>query len=92
MGNFSLNKDSDAQRENQKPPSVNPVIDSKDFVSWNKSFLRFSIVFVACLLFLHLLRNLGVVLLEALADALLGGHPLEDAAVEAAGFLGGEGL
>lgn len=43
-------------------------------------------------LFLHLLRNLGVVLLEALADALLGGHPLEDAAVEASGFLGGEGL
>lgn len=43
-------------------------------------------------LFLHLLRNLGIVLLEALADALLGGHPLEDAAVEAAGFLGGEGL
>lgn len=39
-------------------------------------------------LFLHLLRNLGVVLLEALAHALLRSHPLEDAAVEASGFLG----
>lgn len=29
-------------------------------------------------------------LLEALAHALLRGHPLEDAAVEAAGLLGGE--
>jgi hypothetical protein len=29
-------------------------------------------------------------LLEALAHALLRGHPLEDAAVEASGFLGGE--
>lgn len=43
-------------------------------------------------LLLHLLRDLGIVLLEALADALLRGHPLEDAAVEAARFLGGEGL
>lgn len=43
-------------------------------------------------LFLHLLRNLGIVLLEALADALLRGHPLEDAAVKTAGLLGGEGL
>jgi len=43
-------------------------------------------------LFLHLLRDLGVVLLEALANPALRGHPLEDAAVEAAGFLGGEGL
>lgn len=43
-------------------------------------------------LFLHLLCNLGVVLLEALAHALLRGHPLEDAAVEASGFLGGKRL
>lgn len=31
-------------------------------------------------------------LLEAVADALLGGHPLEDAAVDASVFAGGEGL
>lgn len=31
-------------------------------------------------------------LLEAVAHALLGGHPLEDAAVQAARLLGGEGL
>ncbi len=43
-------------------------------------------------LVLHLLRELGVVLLEAVADALLGGHPLEDAAVDAAVFAGREGL
>ena len=43
-------------------------------------------------LVLHLLRQLGVVLLEAVADALLGGHPLEDAAVDAAVFAGREGL
>lgn len=43
-------------------------------------------------LVLHLLGQLGVVLLEAVADALLGGHPLEDAAVDAAVFARGEGL
>lgn len=38
---------------------------------------------------LHLLAELGIVLLEALADALLRRHPLEHAAVEAAGLAGG---
>ena len=43
----------------------------------------------------HLLRQLGIVLLEAVAHALLGGHPLHDAAVDAAALarrdrLGGE--
>lgn len=48
-------------------------------------------LFFYCILFLlHLLRNLGIVLLEALAHALLCGHPLEDAAVETAGLLGGD--
>lgn len=47
---------------------------------------------VFIILFLHLLRNLGIVLLEALADTLLRGHPLEHAAVEASGFLGREGF
>jgi len=44
------------------------------------------------ILFLHLLRQLCIMLLEALANALLRGHPLEDTAVQAAGFLGGERL
>lgn len=56
------------------------------FVLMN-SFINFYFIVI---LFLHLLRNLGVVLLEALAHALLRGHPLEDAAVEAARLLGGE--
>lgn len=43
-------------------------------------------------LVLHLLRQLGVVLLEAVADALLGGHPLEHTAVDATVFAGREGL
>lgn len=41
---------------------------------------------------LHLGSDLGVVLLEAIAHALLGGHPLLDAAVDAAGLAGGDGL
>ena len=41
---------------------------------------------------LHLLGDLGVVLLEAVADALLRGHPLEDAAVDAAVFARREGF
>lgn len=41
---------------------------------------------------LHLGSDLGVVLLEAVADALLGGHPLLDAAVDAAGLAGGDGF
>lgn len=45
-----------------------------------------------CLFVLHLLRELLVVLLEAVADAGLGGHPLEDTAVEAAAFLRRDGL
>lgn len=46
-------------------------------------------VHFACSLFVgHLLRELLVVLLEALAYTLLGGHPLEYAAVDAAVFLG----
>lgn len=44
------------------------------------------------LLSLHLGRHLGVVLLEALAEALLGEHLLLDAAGDAAGLAGGEGL
>ena len=40
----------------------------------------------------HLLRDLLVVLLEAVTDALLGGHPLQDTAVDAAVLLGGERL
>ena len=39
-----------------------------------------------------LLAHLLAVLLEAVADALLGGHPLEDAPVDAAVLLGGDGL
>lgn len=41
---------------------------------------------------LKLLGELGIVLLEAVADTLLGGHPLEDAAVDAARLARGEGL
>jgi hypothetical protein len=41
---------------------------------------------------LHRLAELCIVLLEAIAHALLGSHPLEDAAVEAAVFARGEGL
>lgn len=43
-------------------------------------------------LFVHLGCELGVVLLEAVADALLRGHPLLDAAVDAAAFPVGNGL
>lgn len=38
------------------------------------------------------LPHLLAVLLEPIADTLLGGHPLEDAAVDAAVFFGGHGL
>lgn len=41
---------------------------------------------------LHLLSELGVVLLEAVADSLLGGHPLLDATVDAAALARGDGL
>jgi hypothetical protein len=40
----------------------------------------------------HLLGDLLVVLLEAVTDALLGRHPLQNAAVDAAVLLGGESL
>jgi hypothetical protein len=39
-------------------------------------------------LFVHLSCELGVVLLEAVADALLRSHPLLDAAVDATAFPG----
>lgn len=45
-----------------------------------------------CRLFLLLRRHLGVVLLEAVADALLRGHPLEHAAVDAAALARRDGL
>lgn len=45
-----------------------------------------------CLFVLHLSRELGVVLLEAVADSLLGGHPLLDTSVDAAGLTRGDGL
>ena len=41
---------------------------------------------------LHLLRNQRIVLLEPIADALLRGHPLEDATVDAAGLAPGQRL
>ena len=43
-------------------------------------------------LFVHLLGHLGILLLEAVAEALLGSHPLLDAAAEAARLAGGDGL
>lgn len=45
-----------------------------------------------CLFVRHLGGELGVVLLESVADALLGGHPLQDAAVNAAALAGGDGF
>lgn len=44
------------------------------------------------LVLLHLGSHLGVVLLEALAEALLGEHLLLDAAGDAAGLAGRQGL
>lgn len=44
------------------------------------------------LVLLHLGSHLGIVLLEALAQALLGEHLLLDAAGDAAGLAGGKGL
>lgn len=46
----------------------------------------------ALFLFVHLLGELLVVLLEAVAHASLGDEPLADAAVDAAGLARGEGL
>lgn len=45
-----------------------------------------SIVSEGPLFVLHLLSDLSVVLLEPIADALLGSHPLQNTSIEAAVF------